>query len=117
MPKAPRIRWPPQVTYIVGNEACERFSFYGMRGILTAFLVDYLLVTHPIAERAPRAKEIFHLFVMGVYFFPLLGGYLADRYFTGAGSFLFYAALVSLAAAELALVARKHVSVEYFRED
>ena len=25
------------------------------------------------------AKEIFHIFVMGVYFFPLLGGWLSDR--------------------------------------
>ena len=26
--------FPPQIKYIVGNEACERFSFYGMRTIL-----------------------------------------------------------------------------------
>jgi POT family proton-dependent oligopeptide transporter len=79
MPSA-SLRWPPQIRYIVGNEACERFSFYGMRSILTAFLADYLLLTLPVAERAPRAKEIFHLFVMAVYFFPLLGGYVADRF-------------------------------------
>jgi POT family proton-dependent oligopeptide transporter len=23
--------WPPGVRYIIGNEACERFSFYGLR--------------------------------------------------------------------------------------
>jgi POT family proton-dependent oligopeptide transporter len=66
--------------FIVGTEACERFSFYGMRNILTVFLVDYLLRTMPVAERGPQAKEIFHLFVMAVYFCPLLGGYLADRF-------------------------------------
>ena len=75
-----KLRWPPQVKYIIGNEACERFSFYGMRNILTAFLVDYLLVSLPVADRAPRAKEIFHLFAMAVYFTPLFGGYLADRH-------------------------------------
>jgi POT family proton-dependent oligopeptide transporter len=77
---AQKLRWPPQVKFIIGNEACERFSFYGMRNILTAFLVDFLLVTSPAAERGPHAKEIFHLFVMAVYFTPLLGGYLADRH-------------------------------------
>ena len=73
------LRWPPQVKYIIGNEACERFSFYGMRNILTVFLADYLLRAAPMAVRAPHAKEIFHLFVMAVYFTPLFGGYLADR--------------------------------------
>jgi proton-dependent oligopeptide transporter, POT family len=77
---AEKLRWPQQVKYIIGNEACERFSFYGMRNILTVFLVDYLLITSPVAERAPRGKEIFHLFAMAVYFTPLFGGYLADRH-------------------------------------
>jgi proton-dependent oligopeptide transporter, POT family len=77
-PGPPR-RWPAALPFIVGNEACERFSFYGMRSILTVFLVDHLLQSTPLSERAPAAKEIFHLFVMAVYFFPLLGGYLADR--------------------------------------
>ena len=31
--------WPPGVPYIVGNEVCERFSFYGMRAILKVHLV------------------------------------------------------------------------------
>jgi len=30
---------PAQISFIIGNEACERFSFYGMRNILTPFLV------------------------------------------------------------------------------
>ena len=36
------------------------------------------------------AKDVFHTFVIGVYFFPLLGGWLADRFFgkynTSSGS-------------------------------
>jgi POT family proton-dependent oligopeptide transporter len=79
-PAASMIGWPAPVKYIIGTEACERFSFYGMRSILTVFLVEHLLLAAPVAERAPRGKEVFHLFVMAVYFFPLLGGYLADRY-------------------------------------
>ncbi|MDY0067216.1 MAG: oligopeptide:H+ symporter [Steroidobacteraceae bacterium] len=75
-------RMPRQVPYIIANEACERFSFYGMRNILTPFLVSTLLLYAPEAERAGIAKDVFHTFVIGVYFFPLLGGWIADR-FTG----------------------------------
>src|SRR5262245_59793177 len=70
---------PPQIPYIIGNEACERFSFYGMRNILVPFLAGYFLLDMAEGERAAAAKEVFHIFVMGVYFFPLLGGWLADR--------------------------------------
>ncbi len=76
-------RFPPQIPYIIGNEACERFSFYGMRNILTVFFIDYLLRTHvpETAAREAQAKSLMHLFMAGVYFFPLIGGYLADRFF------------------------------------
>jgi POT family proton-dependent oligopeptide transporter len=74
-------RFPPQVGFIIGNEACERFSFYGMRNVLTVFLTGYLLASLPTEEmRQTTAKEVFHLFVMGVYFFPLIGGWLSDTY-------------------------------------
>src|SRR5688572_10976728 len=72
---------PRQIPCIIGNERCERFSFYGMRNILTPFLVSTMLLYAPEAERAGIAKEVFHRFVIGVYFFPLLGGWLSDRVF------------------------------------
>ncbi len=73
---------PRQVPFIIGNEACERFSFYGMRNILTVFLIEYLL-KNEVPDQVLRegvAKAHFHDFVVAVFFFPLLGGYLADRY-------------------------------------
>lgn len=76
-------RFPPQIPFIIGNEACERFSFYGMRNILTVFLIDYLL-RNAVPEtglREAQAKSLMHTFMAGVYFFPLIGGYLADRFF------------------------------------
>jgi POT family proton-dependent oligopeptide transporter len=78
---APPAPIPRQIPYIIGNEGCERFSFYGMRNILTVFLVSSLLADLPAADRAGAAKDVFHTFVIGVYFFPLLGGWLADRFF------------------------------------
>lgn len=76
-------RFPPQIPYIIGNEACERFSFYGMKNILTMFLINTLLVQKlpELAERTAYAKSLVHLFMAGVYFFPLIGGPLADRFF------------------------------------
>ena len=70
---------PRQIPYIIATEGCERFSFYGMRNILTPFLVSTLLLYLPLGERALAAKDVFHTFVIGVYFFPLLGGWLGDR--------------------------------------
>ncbi len=89
----PQARIPGQIRYIIGNEGCERFSFYGMRNILTVFLVSSLLTYLPEADRATAAKDVFHTFVIGVYFFPLLGGWLADRFF-GKYNTIFWLSLV-----------------------
>jgi POT family proton-dependent oligopeptide transporter len=67
-------RFPPQIRFIIGNEAAERYSFYGMKAILTLFMTDYLLFD------GDKATSVFHLFVTAVYFTPLLGAYLSDRY-------------------------------------
>ena len=73
---------PRQIPYIIGNEACERFSFYGMRNILVQFLISSAILAYlPGAEREGMAKEVFHSFVIGVYFFPLVGGWISDRFF------------------------------------
>jgi POT family proton-dependent oligopeptide transporter len=88
-------RFPPQIPFIIGQEACERFSFYGMRNILTVFLIGWLLQNaypDPV-ERVAIAKSHFHLFMSGVYFFPLLGGYLADRFF-GKYNVIFWLSLL-----------------------
>jgi POT family proton-dependent oligopeptide transporter len=76
----PHAPLPRQIPYIIATEGCERFSFYGMRNILTPFLVSTLLLYLPLGERGLAAKDVFHTFVIGVYFFPLLGGWIADRF-------------------------------------
>jgi POT family proton-dependent oligopeptide transporter len=93
---------PRQVPFIIGNEACERFSFYGMRNILTPFLVTSLLLYAPEAERAGMAKEVFHSFVIGVYFFPLLGGWISDRLFAKYRTILWLSLLYCVGHACLA---------------
>ena len=73
-------KMPPGIPYIVGNEAAERFSFYGMRTILVVFMTKYLMDStgQPAHMTGPQANEWFHTFVAAVYFVPLAGAILAD---------------------------------------
>ena len=56
-----------------------------------------------MAERAPHAKEIFHLFAMAVYFTPLFGGYLADRHWGKYRTILWLSLVYSAGHALLAI--------------
>ncbi len=95
---------PRQIPFIIGNEACERFSFYGMRNILVQFLVSSVILAYlPEAERQGVAKDVFHSFVIGVYFFPLLGGWLSDRYFGKYNTVLWFSLIYCAGHACLAL--------------
>ena len=70
---------PPGIPYIVGNEAAERFSFYGMSSILTVFMAHNLMDaaghSAPMASESD-AKASYHLFASAVYFTPLLGAFM-----------------------------------------
>ncbi len=86
-----KAKFPSQIPFIIANEGCERFSFYGMKNILVAFLTTVLLLHMPDeALRNLEAKDVYHQFVIGVYFFPLLGGWLADRYFGKYNTILWF---------------------------
>ncbi|MDG2391203.1 MAG: POT family MFS transporter [Planctomycetaceae bacterium] len=74
---------PPGIPYIVGNEAAERFSFYGMKAILTVFMTQYLLGADGEVEAMsdPQARFWVHTFVVAAYFFPLAGALISDWLF------------------------------------
>jgi POT family proton-dependent oligopeptide transporter len=71
---------PAGIPFIIGNEAAERFSFYGMRAILVVFMTQYLLSSEGVADtmNEEEAKGWFHLFVSAVYITPLLGALISD---------------------------------------
>lgn len=96
-------KWPRQIPYIIASEACERFSFYGMRNILTPFLMTALLLSVPEHLRGAMAKDVFHSFVIGVYFFPLLGGWIADRFFGKYNTILWLSLIYCVGHAFLAI--------------
>jgi len=71
---------PPGVPYIIGNEAAERFSYYGMKSVLTVFMAHYILNQSGVlaSMSANEAYMYTHYFVSGVYFLPIFGAILAD---------------------------------------
>ena len=89
---------PRQIPFIIGSEGCERFSFYGMRNILQQFLITFLLL------QKGEAKDVFHSFVIGVYFFPLLGGYIADRLFGKYRTILWFSLIYCIGLGVLAVL-------------
>lgn len=73
---------PRGIPYIIGNEAAERFSFYGMRSILVAFMTTHLLDSSGALATMSEgeAKAVFHIFMGTSYLTPVLGAVLADRF-------------------------------------
>ena len=90
---------PRGLAYLAFTEAWERFSYYGMTALLTLYMVNELLlpghveqiagfaafrgaiesVVGPLSTQA-LASQIFGLYSGFVYFTPLLGGMIADRF-------------------------------------
>ncbi len=98
---------PPGIPYIIGNEAAERFSFYGMKTILAVFMTKYLCLmndTHGQAMTEAAATEKVHLFNSAVYLTPVLGGILADAFFGKYRTIIWLSVVYCLGHAALALM-------------
>jgi POT family proton-dependent oligopeptide transporter len=61
------------------TELWERFSYYGMRGILILYMTK-LWIENGLEIPEGQASMLYGIFTGFVYFTPLLGGYLADRF-------------------------------------
>lgn len=66
-------KYPKQLWYLFLTEMWERFSFYGMRGMLTVFMVSELMFTEKNANLKYGAIQAF------VYAFTFIGGLFADK--------------------------------------
>ena len=64
--------YPKAIFFIIGNEFCERFSYYGMKAILPVYLTAWLSFSED------KATSIIHSFNFLCYFFTLFGGILSD---------------------------------------
>lgn len=69
-------KYPKQLWYLFFSEMWERFCFYGMRGMLTIFMVDKLVglkMDDVVANKQYAATQAF------VYAFTFIGGLFADK--------------------------------------
>lgn len=101
-PARPSTGWlghPKGLFFLAFTEMWERFSFYGMRGLLILYMVQELLVSDRVNDVAGMeayragiesifgelstqafASQTFGLYAGFVYFTPLIGGLMADRW-------------------------------------
>lgn len=97
---AERAPHPKGLYYLAFTEAWERFSYYGMTGLLVLYMVNQLLLPGHVEHVAgfdgfrgfleglygrelsgqALASAIFGLYAGFVYFTPVLGGLIADRW-------------------------------------
>uniref|UniRef100_T1PEP1 Oligopeptide transporter 1 n=1 Tax=Musca domestica TaxID=7370 RepID=T1PEP1_MUSDO len=69
-----KLPYPKSVFFIISNEFCERFNYYGMRTILVLYLSRQLNYSDD------TATVIFHIFTMFVYFLCILGAIISDSW-------------------------------------
>ncbi|NWS79708.1 S15A1 protein, partial [Toxostoma redivivum] len=66
--------FPLSIFFIVINEFCERFSYYGMKAVLTLYFTRFLHWEDNFAT------AIYHTFVALCYLTPILGAIIADSW-------------------------------------
>jgi POT family proton-dependent oligopeptide transporter len=83
-------KYPKQLWYLFFSEMWERFSFYGMRGMLIFFMVTEMKLDEGIANLQYGATQAF------VYAFTFIGGLFADK-ILGFRRSLFWGGLLMIA--------------------
>ncbi|XP_020841570.1 solute carrier family 15 member 2-like [Phascolarctos cinereus] len=66
--------YPLSIAFIVVNEFCERFSYYGMKAVLTLYFLYFLHWSED------TSTSVYHAFSSLCYFTPLLGAVMADSW-------------------------------------
>ncbi len=95
-------KYPKQLWYLFTVEMWERFCFYGMRGVLTFFMVDQLLLKDDAANLQYGAIQAF------VYAFTFIGGIFADKVL-GFRKSLFFGGIVMILGNLLIAFAPQHM--------
>lgn len=75
----PKLKQPRALYMLFFAEMWERFSFYGMRALLTLYLVRQLFADMSATDSDVKAKGIYAAYGALVYATPFVGGILADR--------------------------------------
>src|ERR1043165_9421183 len=105
IPVVMQLRTHPRGLFVLFfAEMWERFSYYGMRGILIFYLTQHFLFQDTVAQGQYAAYTAL------VYVVPLLGGFLADRFLGTRKAILFGAIL--LVAGHLAMAVEGKPAVQ-----
>jgi proton-dependent oligopeptide transporter, POT family len=70
---------PPGLYLLFFTEMWERFSYYGMRGILILYLTT-TVVSGGLGYEAAVASSIYGFYTMACYMTPIFGGYMTDKF-------------------------------------
>ena len=106
---------PRGLTFLFTTEMWERFSYYGMRAILILYLVNFLLLPGHVEtvfgyqamkslfesfagplDVQPFSSLIYGTYTALVYFTPLIGGFLSDRFFGQRKTVIFGALVMAI---------------------
>lgn len=101
----PSTKMPGGIPYIIGNEAAERFSYYGMRAVLMVFMTKYLLDRQGNSAPLPEAEATmwYHMFTGSAYFFPIFGAIISDAWWGKYNTILRVSVIYCLGHLALAL--------------
>lgn len=94
---------PGALFILFGAEMWERFSYYGMRALLTLYMVKVLFVQMDPADADTTALGIYGSYTSMVYVLPVLGGLIADRILGFRKAIMFGGILMMLGHFALAL--------------
>ena len=94
-------KYPKQLWYLFFSEMWERFSFYGMRGMLVIFMVNQLMMNDEVANLQYGATQAF------VYAFTFIGGLFADK-ILGYRKSLFWGGLLMILGSIILAIDPKH---------
>lgn len=88
--QVPQKGHPKGLWVLFGTEMWERFNFYGMRAILTLFMVNSLMM------KEEQASLIYGGFLGLCYLTPMLGGFIADRFLGNRNCILLGGSLMAI---------------------
>lgn len=84
------------------TELWERFSYYGMRALLTLFMVAPV-ASGGLGYDTPRAAMIYGTYTMSVYMLSIPGGFIADNFLGARHSVLYGGIIIALGHFTLAI--------------
>ncbi|NXB45535.1 S15A1 protein, partial [Leucopsar rothschildi] len=89
--------FPLSIFFIVINEFCERFSYYGMKAVLTLYFTRFLRWEDNFAT------AIYHTFVALCYLTPILGAIIADSWLGKFKTILYLSIVYAIGQAVLSV--------------